>query len=155
MRLMIAAMTAVVTMGCSADRQPADDAHSSRRQSTSARSQHVEQVSETETTAASVAPLPAKGAGFDRMAAMTAINTSLARTASCYQADGPTGKGRAVLTIRNDGVITDVALEAPFEETEVGNCISDELLKASLEPFTLENGSTTLSVGKTFEIAAP
>jgi hypothetical protein len=66
----------------------------------------------------------------------------------CQAAEGPTGKGHAVLTFAPDGTVSDVEIDAPFQGTSVGNCVVDELKQAWIDPFS----GAPITVGKSFDI---
>ena len=88
---------------------------------------------------------------FDRRLATKLVGASVERAKTCAAEGGPTGKGRAVLTFSTDGKVTDVVVDAPFNDTDVGRCVIGELQQVFVNPFSGE----AVTVGKSFEIPAP
>lgn len=95
------------------------------------------------------AATPTGARAFDRAQAATLVSEGIERAMECRTIDGPTGSGYAVLVFAPDGTVTDVEVDEPFDGTDVGLCIENELKNLAVRPF--EGGP--LRVGKKFEIA--
>lgn len=99
-------------------------------------------------------PEPPKPTGppgaFDRDAARTAMFAASGRASGCGTPSGPTGRGRAVITVSPSGSVSSVSIAPPFSGTAVGSCAAAAFRAVTLPPFT--GGSMTLS--KSFDIRA-
>ncbi|MEO8800392.1 MAG: hypothetical protein ABI551_21045, partial [Polyangiaceae bacterium] len=79
-------------------------------------------------------PVTGGSAVFDREAAssrMRSINVGI-----CAQNGGPNGSGRATLTFQPSGTVSSVSVTTPFSGTFVGSCITSQLSRIHVEPFT-------------------
>jgi len=98
------------------------------------------------------APPPAGRPGeLDRALAARLFDAAAGRARSCGRRGGPTGEGRARVFVGTDGLVSRVELAPPFADTEVGRCVTTELSRVSLPPFTGE----PVVLAKTFEVPAP
>jgi hypothetical protein len=96
------------------------------------------------------APAAAEAGGFDKALAAKLLAASADRARTCGQRGGPDGAGHARVTFAADGAVSNVDVEPPFRDTEVGRCVARELARTSLPAFS--GGPTT--VRKAFEIPA-
>lgn len=79
-------------------------------------------------------PVTTGSARFDREAAssrMRSINVSV-----CAQNGGPSGSGRAMLTFEPSGTVSSVSVTTPFSGTFVGSCVTRQLSRIHVEPFS-------------------
>lgn len=90
------------------------------------------------------------GAPFDRTLAATLLAAGADRARACAEHGGPTGPGRAVITIVPNGSVTSVEMEPPYRDTEAGQCVAAELLRVSLPAFAGE----AVVVGKRFDLGS-
>jgi hypothetical protein len=81
-------------------------------------------------------PEPPVPSGVDRPQALAAVR-GLAQQAgqACREEEGPHGIGEASVVIGPAGTVTSVTLDARFDGSRTGACVSDHLREASLPPF--------------------
>jgi hypothetical protein len=90
---------------------------------------------------AAEAPAPAKAAGLDRDAALTAVRAAGHRAASCMEAGDARSSMPVSVTFAPSGRVTSARVEGgPFKGTDVGGCIAVALRGAAVGPF---DGETT------------
>lgn len=77
---------------------------------------------------------------FDPEAARVRLST--VSMASCSRSEGPSGRGLARVTFRASGLVGAVALDAPFNGTDVGDCVGRKLANVRVPSF----GGTSASV---------
>jgi hypothetical protein len=94
----------------------------------------------------------AKAAGgsgpFPRDAARSQMFSAASRASGCRRRGGPTGRGRASVTIAPSGRVAGVGVSGPFAGTSVGRCVASVFRGVHVPPF----GGGSVTVGKSFSI---
>lgn len=86
---------------------------------------------------------------FDRELAAKLVAAAADRAKTCgAPSGGPRGEGHLRMTFANDGTVQDVALDAPFADTETGRCVDREMRRVVLPRFDGE----PVAVKKTFVV---
>jgi predicted Zn finger-like uncharacterized protein len=97
------------------------------------------------------APAPAGGgAGFDKGAAVAALNTAASAASSCKRPGGPTGPGRVSVTFAPSGRATNATVSGgSYGGTPVGGCIASVFRSARVPAFS----GDPVTVSKSFNIS--
>lgn len=87
---------------------------------------------------------------IDVVAARHAMTSAASAAGSCRSRGETTGSGRAMVTFRADGSVSQVSISAPFSGTRVGSCVQAHFRNTRIPPYDGE--SVTLS--KRFTVSA-
>ncbi|HET9934383.1 MAG TPA: hypothetical protein VFQ35_26955 [Polyangiaceae bacterium] len=89
------------------------------------------------------------GAGFDRQAAVNALNTQAGQASSCRKGEDPSGTATVVITFAPSGRVTSANVSGPpFAGTPTGGCIAAAFRRARVPEFDGDN----ITVSKTVVI---
>lgn len=125
------------------EKEPEDAAEEPRREATAhdiASKGHAK-TKKTKTTSKTAK-------AFNRDAARSAIFSAASRASGCRTKNGPTGRGRATVTIGPSGAVTGVSVSPPFTGTKSGHCVASVFRSVRIAPFS--GGAVTL--GKSFTV---
>ena len=64
------------------------------------------------------------GSPFDRDAARSKVFAAAANASSCRSKGGPTGRGKAAVTVGPDGRVLSVSISGPVSGNKVGRCVA-------------------------------
>ena len=85
---------------------------------------------------------------FNRDAARSAVFSAAGSASACKGKRGPSGSGKASVTIGPSGKVVGVAISGPLAGTKTGRCVERLFRSVTVPPF--EGGAVTLS--KSFRV---
>jgi hypothetical protein len=92
----------------------------------------------------------APSGGFDKGAAVAALNSASGGAVACKRPDGPTGTGRVTVTFAPSGRATNAVVSGgSFPGTSVGGCVASVFRRARVPAFT----GDPVTVSKSFTIS--